>query len=1092
MAEKVNEILEKFAEMYREEKQIVLDMENAYKEYTGYCESSEKDLAEKIQEIRTKMSKLQYYIDYAREHAQASDLENASTAFETPEGTLESIRQTIKLDSHNDINAETLYIKATGQKLFYEEKIEKTRQLIEGSKVQAKRQYDSDVAAINDRRAKHDEFVKEYVQSEEFKNYLKMLAFDKSAFNSTGTANLPDKSFISIGQRRVKLSVPISVEQDLTLASNGEYNAAAHTIGAPMRLSVQNGSILYLDYDERNQQYLFGGIQRLLLNVIKYVGHNITDCLFCEPISNSPDCLGHIAMLGKGINPFIIVPQTIDEIDNRVKDFCAKAEAAPTPDMLSRVIVMHGFPEKYDSDVVERCVQVFKRAAELGILVVLTHDNSIPANEAETELRGISLSIRSKNGGFWVEKLRESFFCYSAPSDIPEDIRREYVDRRRQMATQHSVEQQAPSVQVPLQPAQMSMPAPEPAAPTPAAVAPAPAPTVAAPAPAAVAVAPAPAESVAQSAETAAAPETHVEETPQHETESEAVPEAKNVHADEAPAEEPVKEAVEAAEESADDNSEGSDAASVDTDEAKAAERTNVSSGERIRELKRISIGHGLGRKPAYFDINGDISYICGKRSEERLEFTDMIISSVIGTTHPDDTELWIFDFGCGELMKYAQAPAAHIRFLVADGSAETAFDAIDSLDRELEYRINLFDENGWRKFGDIPWNEYLPRVVVVINEFPTALAKIEKLKQFGRNYATKLNGILKYCGNYGIHFVLVGENFSQDGQRPACFKNCSIYSVAALTSCDLDISEMFSGFSLRDGELANLRRIPAGSAYVAIQGFGGSLVRLAYEPVENKVAYAAIPEFTADNDTYVEKYPLIINRKFMPLYEDRHDERSQLIAERANGETLLFLGEPCRLEAEYPVHLYNDFGENLLAVVPAHEKCNGLSVAFAVLSSLCEQEIPVEILAFRSNPVYNEMMRIGAAQGIQIFEDDTAVGRVKEIAANIAEGKHSNAFEIVLGGETLLAAISADDAMANLKRALVKGPTLGVHFMFVTSNVSQFAPAFFSLFKHRVVFPCPMNDAERVLRDPNVELPENAFRLSGEGDEITVMPYII
>lgn len=1065
MAEKVNEILEKFAEMAREEKQITQDMEEAYKEYTSYCELSEKDLAEKIQEIRTKINKLQYYIDYAREHAQASDLENASTAFETPEGTLESIRQTIKLDSHNDINAETLYIKATGQKLFYEEKIEKTRQLIEESKVQAKRQYDSTAAAVKNRRTKHDEFVKEYVQSEEFKNYLKMLAFDKSAFNSTGTANLPDKSFISIGQRRVKLSVPISVEQDLTLMSNGEYNAAAHTIGAPMRLSVHNGSILYLDYDERNQQYLFGGIQRLLLNVIKYIGHNITDCLFCEPTTNSPDCLGHIAMLGKGINPFIIVPQTIDEIDSRVRDFCDAAEAAPTPDMLSRVIVMHGFPEKYDSDVVNRCVKVFKRAADLGILVVLTHDNSIPATDAETELRGISLSIRSKNGGFWVEKLRESFFCYSAPSDIPEDIRREYVDRRRQMATQHSAEQQAPSVQVPVQSAQRSVSE--------------------TPASAAVAVAPAPAEAPTQSSES----KSRAEETIQLENKPETIHDADDVREDASSDDEPASE--KSAEEPADNGSDEIDEAPA-ADEAAPTERTDISNNERIRELKRISIGHGLGRKPAYFDINGDISYICGKRSEERLQLTEMIISSVIGTTHPDDTELWIFDFGCGELMKYSQQPAAHIRFLVADGSAETAFDAIDSLDRELEYRINLFEENGWRSFANIPWNEYLPRIVVVINEFPTALAKIEKLKQFGRNYTTKLNGILKYCGNYGIHFVLVGENFSRDGERPSCFKNCSIYSVAALTSCDLDISEMFSEFSLRDGELATLRRIPSGSAFVAIQGFGGSLVRLAYEPVENKTAYTAIPEFTADNDTYVEKYPLIINRKFMPLYEDRHDERSQLIAERSNGETLLFLGEPCRLEAEYPIHLYNNFGQNLLAVVPAHERCNGLSVAFAVLSSLCEQEIPVEILAFRSNPVYNEMMRIGAAQGIQIFEDDTAVGRVKEIASDISEGKQSNAFEIVLGGDTLVAAISADDAMLNLKKALVKGPTLGVHFMFVTSNVSMFSPAFFSLFKHRIVFPCPMNDAEKVLRDPNVDLPENAFRLSGEGDEITVMPYII
>ncbi len=1070
MAEIVNEILEKFAEISREEKQIALDMEAAQKDYKDYCESSERDLAEKIQEIRTKMSKLQYYIDYAREHAQASDLEEAVTAFETSEGALESLRQTIKLESHNDVNAGSLYTKATGQKRFYEQKIEDTRKLIEGSKVQAKRQYDSDVAAINDRRAKHDAAVKEYVKSEDFKNYLKTLMFDKSAFNSTGTANLPDKSYVSLGQRRVKLSVPFDVEQDLSLASNGEYNAAAHTIGAPMRLSVQNGSILYLDYDERNHQYLFGGIQRLLLNIIKYVGHNITDCLFCEPATNSPDCLGHISVLGKGINPFIVVPQTVDEIDSRIKDFCAKAEMMPTPDFVSRILVMHGFPEKYDADLVALCSAMFKKVSELGVLVVLTHDNSIPATPQEQEIREIALSIRSRNGGFWIEKLRESFFWYSAPSDIPEDIRREFVDRRRQMATQ----QAAAPVQV------ITQPMAEPVASVAAVVHTAPIIT-AAPAAAPVENIPAPAaEPVQETAEPVA-------ENPVDHTEPEAEPsEAKVLPSEEASEEEPAAE--EAVEEKADEPEEDAGYEAADDIDTQAEEPAD----EREKNLKNIVIGSALGKKPVSFDINGDISYICGKRGEERMQVTDMIISSVICNTHPDNTELWIFDFGSGELMRYAENPAAHIRFLVSDGSAETAFDAIDTLDKEMEYRINLFEQNGWRDFNSIPDNEYLPGVVAVINEFPVVLGKIARSDRFGRDYTAKLNGILKYCGKYGIHFVLIGESFSENGKRPACFKNCLINSAAALASCDSDISEMFSGFSLREGELASVRRIPAKSAYVAVHGKGGALARLEYEPVSHYPSYTPIAEFTGDADTYVEKYPLIIDRKSMPLFEDHNEERLQLISERENGEMLLFFGEPCRLEAEHPVHLFNDFGENVLALVPAREKSKGVGVVFSVLSSLAEQAIPVEILAFRSNPVYNEMMQIGAAQGIQVFEGDTAIGRAKQIAADIADGRHSNAFEIILGADTMLSAVIAEDIMANFTKALVKGPSLGIHFMLVASNLSMFEKSLLQLFKYKLVFPCAMVDAEKVLRDATVEIPENAFRLSSEGDEITVMPYII
>lgn len=1055
MAEIVNEILDKFAEMSREDKQISLDMENALKEYNDYCASSDKDLDEKIQEIRAKMYKLQFFIDYAKDHAQESELEEAATAFETPEGTLESIRQTIKLESRNDINAETLYIKATGQKKFYEEKIEQTRQLIEGSKVQAKRQYDSDVAAINDRRAKHDSDVKEYVQSEEFKNYLKMLMFDKTAFNSTGTANLPEKTYVSIGQRRVKLTVPIEVEQDLSLISNGEYNAAAHTIGAPMRLSVQTGSVLYLDYDERNQQYLLGGIQRLLLNVIKYVGHNITDCLFCEPISNSPDCLGHIAMLGKGINPFVIVPQMVDEIESRVRDFCAKAESAPTTDFVSRILVMHGFPEKYDSDVVACCLPVIKRAAELGVLVVLTHDNSVPATEAENEARECALSIRSKNGGFWVEKLRESFFWYSAPSDIPEDIRREFVDRRRQMATQHIAEQQvaAPSVQVPVQVPPVNVPAAEEPA--------------------------VPAEPVTavQAADPVTAAEEPVAEKSPEEAPSETAEEAVPVQTAESEVETPAEEISE----------------ETSSESEEIPEPADIAEPEVVDEKgPLIAVGSDAAKKEAYFDISGNVSYICGKCSDDRNRLTDTIITSIISETHPDKTDLWILDYGCGELMKYAENPVAHIKYLVSDGSGETALDAIDLLDRELDYRCGLFSKNGWKSFGDVPKSEYLPNVVVVVNEFSFVLEKLGKLKQFGRNYIAKLNGILKYCGYYGIHFVLIGESFTENGETPACFKNCRFRSVAALASYDENIKAMFGGFELNNSELAALRRIPEGSAFVATSGLGASLVQLNCEPVECNKFYTAVDDYTEESDTYVEKSPLIINRMDMPAFEAGQDKRSQYLNDRAEGETVLFVGEPCRLENELPVRLFNDFGENLLAVVPAREKSNGLGVVFSVLSSLIEQKVPVEMLAFRSNPVYSEMIRIGATQGVQVFEGDTAIGRIKEIAADITEGRHSSTFPIILGSDTMLAAIAADDAMASLKKALVKGPSLGVHFMFVASSVSNLSSDIISLFKYKLVFPCSMNDAEKVLRNPNVELPENAFRFSCDGDEITMLPYIV
>ena len=96
----------------------------------------------------------------------------------------------------------------------------------------------------------------------------------------------------------------------------------------------------------------------------------------------------------------------------------------------------------------------------------------------------------------------------------------------------------------------------------------------------------------------------------------------------------------------------------------------------------------------------------------------------------------------------------------------------------------------------------------------------------------------------------------------------------------------------------------------------------------------------------------------------------------------------------------------------------------------------------------------------------------------------------IALGGDILLAAMSADDLGGDLKRLLTKGSRAGVHVMLVCGNVNAFSNGFVSLFRRKAVFPCEIHDAEKLLRFTDCELPEGAFRLSDDYDEFTVITY--
>lgn len=1026
MAMSISEMLDKFTALSLEEKQIAADLENASKEYNDYCSSSEADMNKKIQEIRDKMGKLQYFITYAREHARESELEEAQMAFETSEGTLESIRQTIKLESHNDGNAETLYTKATGQKKFYEEQIEQTRKLIEGSKKQARRQYDSDVAAINDRRAKHEAEVKNYIESDEFKSYLKLLTFDKSAFNSTGTAVLPDRSYVSLGQRRVKLSVPMEIEQDLALTSGGEYNSAAHTIGAPQHLSMQKGGVLMADYDERNKQYLFGGIQRLLLNIIKYYGQDISEMLFIEPEENSPDSLGSIALLAKGISPFIIVPQSLQEAENKLAELCSRAEMLPTADRVTRVAVLNGFPEKYGSDTQNRILDISKKAAQLGILLVLTHDNSIAETDLDKEVRSVSMSVRSRNGGFWIEQLRESLFWYSAPSELPEDVRKVYVEQRRQQATLQAVSPVSVAVAAPspvAMPATMVMPTPTPAVMT-------------MPAPAA---APAP--------------------TPEPEPVRQNEPETPEVSEESAPLNEEISENNEVEEIAVDNFTKNS-----------------------VRDLPVVVLGKDAHGKTATIDISGNVAYLCGISGSDRRAVTDSIIGTITSSCHPDDAEMWIFD-QTGEFDYLTNNLPPHIRYYIADGSVQTAFDLTDVLGDFLESRAVIFKENGWDNIADVPTDEYMPHVVVILNEFPSICEKISKgTKFFGKNYQNRLIRIMRSCAKFGFHFVLTGENF------PEALKASDVHSAAAVFSRRGAVGDLFNDYA--SAEIAILGRIPVGSVFTG-NANGTAIAPIDGLPITFGEYHPVLEYFGADGE-YLDKSPIISVRTSRVPFATRAEARELSISNRDPDETLLFLGEPCRFVAEYPVRMYHDFGENLLAVMPGRESRNGVLVVLAAIMSVIEQGMKPEILAFRSNPVYIELLRMGIPEGVNILEGDEIITRIKELSSNIGEENSDNIFEIVLGGDSLMTTMHAQDCLNDLKNVLVKGPRVGLHFIFTVTNLSSISSGLIMLFKHRLAFACPEYDAQKVLRDMDVELPENAFRLSNDFEELTVMPYMM
>ncbi len=737
MSEKVvNNVLERFFSFGEENKKITDESAEARKEYEDYCISSDADLDEKTGEILKKVNGMDALMQYAREHA--TDLEEASAPFETSEGALESLRQKIALESRNDPNAETLYTKASGQKLLFQQEIERVRNLINGSKVQAKRLYDSTMDKLNEKRSRHIESFRTFINSEELKVYLKNLSNDAFAFNSSGTAQLSEISEISLGQRRVRLPVPEELEQELSINTEGIFNSASKTINAPFSLPIDKGSVLYVDFDERNESYMMGGIQRFLLNAVKYFGGNLDGMFFLDPIKYDAEGLGHIGALSKGANAFITLPDSKAAAERELNAIMSELSAAPKAGRIRRVMVFRSFPEAYDADMADKIKTLCENAESYGVCAVLTHKADSDVREAEKAVRAAAITIRSRNGGFYLESTREGILWYSAPASIPDELRRTYVEQRRVAEPKPVSEVHAPEANIAeVQPVTVHE------------------------------------EPVAEVPEPVKEEPVNVIE----DIKEESVPETKA--ADELPADESVEET---AEEPDIEEAPEEETAVVDTDipaaTEEAAEDTATEAEDSDTYCKGVrGISIPFGRDNAFELSFGDSPIYITAKSRERGKILRSLIDGITSAVHPDDTELWLIDLTETALLKYAKNTPPHVRYLVLDDNSVTAYAITDRLEEVIRKRVNLF-RGRWEDFSEIPADVYMPELLVVVNGFSGA----DRQFAYG-GFADRLADIADRGRDYGVRFVFADSYEPEECSAENCVFITSAGSTAKIVT---------------------------------------------------------------------------------------------------------------------------------------------------------------------------------------------------------------------------------------------------------------------------------------------------------------------
>ena len=194
----------------------------------------------------------------------------------------------------------------------------------------------------------------------------------------------------------------------------------------------------------------------------------------------------------------------------------------------------------------------------------------------------------------------------------------------------------------------------------------------------------------------------------------------------------------------------------IDTDYEKVLGITNIS--------YRTSAKNGL-EIPFAVDNNGKIvnfvleskndnffSFICGSPGSGKSSTLHALIMSAIAHYHPDDLEVWLFDFKDTEFNVYAKYCAPHFRYIAAYNSSEIACDVLNIIDEEFKRRKELIKRSGANDYDNYLAKGYkLPRVMVIIDEFHNIVNFFKE----DSSYESMFIGFLKEIRHVGIHLVM-------------------------------------------------------------------------------------------------------------------------------------------------------------------------------------------------------------------------------------------------------------------------------------------------------------------------------------------------
>lgn len=412
--------------------------------FSNNIDNAKQKLADDLEENKRRIAKVNAFIEIARTHS--STHTNASSAKPFDSGILSRLSVQINSGLSNDPFAIQLYTEATAQLMYLRSAVDlltkKTEEHIENlSNENKKLNFDFENKIFNLKAE-----IEKYLSSESFSSFLELIQKDKNAFGGrTERTNLSPEQIgtISIGTAELPFPIPKGMNREFAENTKGFCNAANSSIMVPLSLTLNSGNVILAEYDNSSEAIVLQGIQNIILNIARYYGQDFAQVVFIDPIRFNASSLGCLSKISGNDNSFIdAVPVSMEDVRKKLKSIISeinvrevRSEHLAMQSRKKALYVFHDFPQAYDANLVGQIQQLCVNAEHYGILVVLSHNNSsknYTSSDAYNFIQNLAVNIKNQSGNFVIgdESVETLFTWYKAPSQLPSDIERVYIEEK--------------------------------------------------------------------------------------------------------------------------------------------------------------------------------------------------------------------------------------------------------------------------------------------------------------------------------------------------------------------------------------------------------------------------------------------------------------------------------------------------------------------------------------------------------------------------------------------------------------------------------------------------------------------------------------